>query len=148
MCFLHCYSESVPANQFKIKRVLDSDSSDSSRKSSSHGFNYDSKYLIEVFGLPRSSARQDILNFFKDINILNGPNGIHFMTDEKDRKSGRAFIQLAQLKDFKLAHQYNTKYLGDHCITGNIKLVLLLNIGLKQRSFDFSFEHARHKALQ
>lgn len=116
--YVLCYSsENVTASKFQGNRILDSDSSP---ESSAHGFNYDSKYLIEVRGLPWSTTRQDIINFFKDVTILNGPNGIHFMTDATDRKIGRAFIQLAQLKDFKLVRQYNLKYLGDRCIQGNM----------------------------
>lgn len=93
---------------------MESSHSDSSSDSSSHGFNYDSLYLIEVRNLPRCATREEIKDFFKGISILNDLNGIHFILDESNRKKGRAFIQLENMKDYQSAQKYNMNILGDH----------------------------------
>lgn len=107
---------------WKGVRVLESSASDSS-ESSSHGFNYDSKYLIEVRDLPWSVSRHEIKDIFKDVNILNGLRGIHFVLDDKNQTSGRALVQLEQLKDFQTAFKYNMHSMDDHYIKGNSKMI-------------------------
>ncbi|XP_055326666.1 G-rich sequence factor 1-like isoform X2 [Sitodiplosis mosellana] len=109
--------------KWKGVRVLESSDSESS-DSSAHGFNYDSLYLVEVRGLPPSTSRQEVKDFFSGARILNGINGIHFILDEMYRKCGRALVQLECIKDYQSIHKYNMNRLGGRCIevtTGNVK---------------------------
>lgn len=120
--------DSVVDAAWKGVRVLESSDSDSS-DSSSHGFNYDSKYLIEVLNLPASATRQEIRQFFSGISILNGIYGIHFVLEEKYRKSGRAFVQLENLKEYQTIHKFNMKRLDNRYIEG--KRLVIFNIKLR-----------------
>lgn len=95
-------------------RVYESDDSDSS----SHDFNYDSKFLIELRGLPWSATKKDVEHFLKDVNILNGLRGIHFLLDDNHQKINRAIIQLGQIRDYTLAKKYNHQLMFDRCIEG------------------------------
>lgn len=93
----------------------------SSSDDSADGFNYDSKYLIEVKGLPRTATRQDISDFFNNMSILNGLYGIHFLFDIDIQESGRAYVQLENLKDFQTA--LKQQKCMDNChIEGNISI--------------------------
>lgn len=109
--------EAVVDVAWKGVRVLESSDSDSS-DSSSHGFNFDSIYLIEIRNLPAAATRREISEFFNDINILNGIYGIHFVLDEKYRKYGRAFVQLENLKEYRSIHKFNMKRLDNRYIEG------------------------------
>lgn len=109
----------VTDGYWKGVKVHESSNSESGRSYDPiHDFNFDSKYLVEVQDLPHSASRQDIVDFFQNVNILNGPKGIHFVLDETDGQSGHAYIQLAQLGDFKLAQEFNRKYMDGNRISG------------------------------
>lgn len=105
---------------WKGVKVLESSDSDSSDSSSSHGFDYDSKYLVEIRGLPTSATRQEVRNLFGGISILNGLNGIHFVFDEKYRKHGLAFVQFEHMRDYQSVYNYNTPRLNGQHIEGNL----------------------------
>lgn len=87
--------------------------------------NYDLPYLIRIRGLPWSTTKQDILNFFDGVHILNGEDGIHLVTLAllPNRPLGEAFIQLATQKDLNLAHTYDRKNLGTRYIEGRLNVV-------------------------
>lgn len=106
---------------WKGVRLLESSKSESdSSCSSAHGFNFDSKFLIEIQGLPSSATRRDIADFFKDVHILNGLYGIHFLFDDMDGTSGHAVIQLEQLRDLQLIQKFHMNHMGDRCIEGKL----------------------------
>lgn len=98
------------------------DSENSSWNCSEHDFNYDSKFLVEVRGLPWSATKQDVSDFFKNVNILNGLNGIHFIVDEKNIRSGRAYIQIEQLRDYMLALKCHNNHMDDRFIEGTSQM--------------------------
>lgn len=110
--------ENVVDTAWKGVRVFESSHSESS-DSSSHGFNYDSVYLVELQNLPRSATRKEIKDFFPGISILNGLYGIHFILDEKYRKYGRAFVQLEHLREYQSIKKFNQNHLDGRCIDGN-----------------------------
>lgn len=133
--------ENVLDDGWKGVRVIESSASESS-DSSSHGFNYDSLYLIEVRGLPWSATRQEIQQFFSGCNLLNGKDGIHFIIGE-NRKCGRAFIQFEQLRDYQLAQKYHMKQLDDQYVEGisviicKILFIIVITICVEQAKFHF-----------
>lgn len=91
--------------------------SDCSWDASQRGFNYDSKYLIQVRGLPFSATKPQIAAFFENISILNGVDGIHFILNGSNMKDGQAFIQLESLRDYTAARKMNKK-MDDRFIEG------------------------------
>lgn len=111
--------ENLVGTSWAIKGI--SDDSDCSFDAPKSGFNYDSKYLINVRGLPWSATKPEIADFFGSINILNGQDGIHFIIDERNMKQGQAFIQLDQLRDLTAALKINKKYMEDRYIEGMIR---------------------------
>lgn len=109
--------ENVVDTAWKGVRVYESSHSESS-DSSSHGFNYDSVFLVELQNLPRSATRKEIKDFFPGISILNGLHGIHFILDEKYRKYGRAFVQLEHLREYQSIKKFHLNRLDGRCIDG------------------------------
>lgn len=97
-----------------------SDSDRSSWNAAIDDFNYDSKFLIEVRGLPWSATKQEVSDFFANVSILNGLNG--FIVDEKNYKNGRAYIQIEQLKDYMLALKYHKHHMDDRYVEGTVEL--------------------------
>lgn len=84
-------------------------------------FNYDSKYLIYVRGLPWSATKPEIADVFKGITILNGLDGIHFIIDEANLDICEAYIQVENLRDY-IAVMKITKQMDDRCIEGTHRL--------------------------
>lgn len=82
------------------------------------GFNFDSKYLIQVRGLPWSATKPKITEFFENIKILNGMDGIHFIIDEMVMKNVQVFVQLESLRDYTAALKMNGNGMDDQCIEG------------------------------
>lgn len=78
---------------------------------------FDSTYLIHVKGLPWTATKQDILDFFGDINILHGTNGIHFAVN--NAKINSAYIQMATEKDYCEAKKSKMEYMGYSVVRGN-----------------------------
>lgn len=83
-------------------------------------FDYDCSQLIRIRGLPWSTTKKEICEFFKGVNILNGENGVHLITfaGKRLKPLGEAYIQLASEEDFDLAQTFNRKNLGSRYIEG------------------------------
>lgn len=88
-------------------------------------------------GLPWSATKEDVKDFFHNVTILNGLNGIHFILEEKHLKNGRAFVQLEQYCDLVSALKYNRKSMNDRYIEGIIWLLNILN-KFNAKLFNFS----------
>ncbi|XP_055315788.1 G-rich sequence factor 1-like [Sitodiplosis mosellana] len=84
-----------------VKVVGDSGSASKTKEPAQ--FDYDSTYLIRASKIPWVATKEEILDFFDDINILNGINGIHFIVDKTKNSCNDALIQLASEKDYRLA---------------------------------------------
>lgn len=69
---------------------------------------FDTAHVIHVMGIPWTVTKQKMVEFFDDINILNGVNGIHFIIDHS-KKNG-AFIQVATKNDYLLAMKRQLGY--------------------------------------
>lgn len=87
---------------------------------------YDTSYLIKVRGLPWTTTKKDLRDFFSNINILNGLDGIHFITDD-EHNFGVAFIQLPTRGDYESAKKYHRKKLEERYIEGK-RFVMRINM--------------------
>lgn len=77
--------------------------------------------IIKLRGLPWNVSAQDIIDFLKDCDILNGEKGIHLITSPRDgRPNGEAFVELCTESDFTLAFDYNKKVMGHRYIESNL----------------------------
>lgn len=76
--------------------------------------------MIRIRGLPWSTTKKEICEFFNGVNILNGENGVHLITfaGKRLKPLGEAYIQLASEDDFNFAQTFNRKNLGSRYIEG------------------------------
>lgn len=85
---------------------------------------YDTTYLIDVKGIPWTATKWNIVEFFDDLNILNGEKGIHFKLD--NTYNNDAFIQLTTYTDYHMALKQKVRKIGNAAIKSNTFLFLIL----------------------
>lgn len=85
---------------------------------------YGTTYLIKVRGLPWTTTKKDLIDFFENVHISNGLDGIYFITDDENN-FGVAYIQLPTRKDYDQAQKFHHKLLGDRYVEGNGKWIKL-----------------------
>lgn len=78
---------------------------------------YGTSYLIKVRGLPWTTTKKDLLDFFENVHISNGSDGIYFITDDQNN-FGVAYVQLSTRKDYERAQKFHHKQLGDRYVEG------------------------------
>lgn len=90
------------------------------RHNESHTNFDDGPHLIRIRGLPWSTSKGEILDFFNGVRIRNGENGIHLVTfaENSTRPLGEAYIELQTAKDLDLARAFDRKNLGTRYIEG------------------------------
>lgn len=88
-------------------------------------FNYDSTYLVRANKIPWVATKEEIVEFFDDINILNGVNGIHFIVDKTKNSCNDAFIQLASEKDYHVAIALGTIRMGFSNVKSKFSLLCI-----------------------
>ncbi|KAG5672634.1 hypothetical protein PVAND_002748 [Polypedilum vanderplanki] len=72
-----------------------------------------SRNLIKLRGLPWDVQPRDILDFLKDVQVINGEKGIFMGFSSRDgRPNGEAFLELATRDDVDKAFSYNKNMLG------------------------------------
>lgn len=109
----------VGASWAKVKEVSESDFS---WDAPNREFNFDAKYLIQVRNLPWTATRQQIAEFFENLRIMNGMEGIHFIMNDRIMENAEAFIQMESMHDYTAALKLNYKVMDDQCIEGVCKL--------------------------
>jgi len=69
--------------------------------------------VIKIRGLPYQTTAMEVCRFFKDCEIIGGPNGIYFPSNERGLPTGEAFVEMKSTWDID-------KALGKHkdCIGG------------------------------
>ncbi|XP_055700404.1 heterogeneous nuclear ribonucleoprotein H isoform X2 [Phlebotomus papatasi] len=73
--------------------------------------------IIKLRGLPWNVTVKEIKEFLKDVEFVNGDDGIHLVTSPRDgRPNGEAFVECASEKDFNLAFEYNKNVMGHRYI--------------------------------
>lgn len=80
---------------------------------------YDTTYLVEVKGIPWTATKWHIVEFFEDLNILNGRDGIHFKVD--NTLNNDAFIQLTTYTDYQMALKQKVRRVGSAAIKGELQ---------------------------
>ncbi|XP_051925127.1 G-rich sequence factor 1 [Hippocampus zosterae] len=69
-------------------------------------------YIVQVIGLPWSCTALDLVHFFSDCRIRDGPSGVHLTADHQGRPSGRAFVEMEHEEDVSKALEKHRQYLG------------------------------------
>lgn len=77
--------------------------------------------------MPWSVTKQEIMDFFAGVNILNGINGIHFIIEDKKIRKGEAYVQLKTENDLKLAQSYHKRFMGERYIEGMVSIMQISN---------------------
>lgn len=100
-----------------------------------YGSGYDTIFVLQSNGFPWSMTKQEIMQFFVGVNILNGTKGIHFIIDNRINKCNKLYIQLATETDYRKAQCYNNKKLNGLNIEGNSVNILNFSQQLIFNSF-------------
>lgn len=74
----------------------------SDEESGSQSSDGDSLHIVRVVNIPWTATKSRLVDLFKDIKILHGAHGVHFIVDD-ELKYNDAFIQLATSADYKTA---------------------------------------------
>ncbi|GLV43924.1 glorund [Carabus blaptoides fortunei] len=82
----------------------------------SGGGDQEDGYVVKLRGLPWSTTIDEILKFFRDCKILDGPNGVHMTTSREGRPSGEAFVELIDEEDLKHALKRDRDHMGNRYI--------------------------------
>lgn len=73
--------------------------------------------IIKLRGLPWNSTAAEILEFLKDVNVVDGEKGVHMSVSNRDgRPNGEAFVELETMDDVDKAFTYNKNLLGHRYI--------------------------------
>lgn len=97
--------------------LSDADVSGGSKQAKSSGSKVDVSRLLKVRGLPWTTTKTELRNFFGGVDLLNGLNGIHFITDDPNC-AGIAYIQVASKRDYERAKAFHRKNLDGRYIDG------------------------------
>lgn len=83
---------------------------------------YGTTYLIKVRGLPWTTTKKDLMDFFENVHILNDLDGIYFITDDENN-FGVAYIQLPTRNDYEQAQKFHHMQLGDRYVEGKSRWI-------------------------
>ena len=72
----------------------------------------DDPSVIKVRGLPWEATAMDLCKFFRDCDIVGGPNGIYFVTNDRGQPSGEAFIEMERPEDVERALEKHKQNMG------------------------------------
>lgn len=76
--------------------------------------------LLKIRGLPWTTTKKDLRDFFVGVKLFNDLNGIHFISDDQNN-FGVAYVQLASKKDYELAQRFHKKKLDERYIEGKFR---------------------------
>ena len=63
----------------------------------------DDPSVIKIRGLPYQTTAMEVCKFFKDCEIVGGPNGIYFPLNERGLPTGEAFVEMETASDIDKA---------------------------------------------
>jgi RNA recognition motif-containing protein len=79
--------------------------------------NDDQRHIIKLRGLPYNSSAADILDFLKDVEVMNGEKGVFLSISQRDgRPTGEAFLELVSAADVEAAFSFNKNLMGHRYI--------------------------------
>lgn len=92
------------------------------KAAASNRSNSDGSFLIRIRGLPFTTTKQEILDFFEGINIVSGEDGIHLAAFglHSTKPLGEAYIELASEDDYEKAQDFHKKTMGSRYIEGTL----------------------------
>jgi len=73
-------------------------------------------YVARCRGLPWSTIVDEVVNFFADIELLNGSESVHLTTTREGRPSGEAYIECANEEALEKALKMDKKHMGKRYI--------------------------------
>ena len=81
----------------------------------------DDPSVIKVRGLPWEATAMDLCKFFRDCDIVGGPNGIHFCTNDRGQPSGEAFIEMERPEDVEKGLEKHKQNMGRRSVYFSFK---------------------------
>ncbi|XP_039961287.1 heterogeneous nuclear ribonucleoprotein H3 isoform X4 [Bactrocera tryoni] len=98
--------------QSQDQTSIGGDGSGGGNNSNSSGPKY-----IRLRGLPWSATHKEILNFLKNVNVVNASKGIHLITSRWDGKNtGEAYVEVQSQDDVEEARKLNKGLMGHRYI--------------------------------
>jgi len=76
----------------------------------------DDPSIIKIRGLPYQTTAMEVCRFFKDCEIVGGPNGIYFPLNEKGLPTGEAFVEMESSRDIDKALEKHRQCIGERYI--------------------------------
>ena len=81
----------------------------------------DDPSVIKIRGLPYQTTAMEVCRFFKDCEIVGGPNGIYFPLNEKGLPTGEAYVEMETANDIEKALERHKDYIGERWVDGTEK---------------------------
>jgi len=76
----------------------------------------DDPSIIKIRGLPYQTTAMEVCRFFKDCEIVGGPNGIYFPLNERGLPTGEAFVEMESSRDIDKAMEKHRDCIGERYI--------------------------------
>ncbi|XP_065653802.1 heterogeneous nuclear ribonucleoprotein F-like [Hydra vulgaris] len=73
-------------------------------------------YVIKARGLPWSATAAEVIEFFSDVNTLNGEASVHFTNTKEGRPSGECFVEVCSREDVERALAHDQDHMGKRYI--------------------------------
>ena len=91
-------------------------------------------YVARCRGLPWSTIVDEVVNFFADIELLNGSESVHLTTTREGRPSGEAYIECANEEALEKALKMDKKHMGKRYIEGNVMTIQFRSFNILVKS--------------
>ena len=76
----------------------------------------DDPSVIKIRGLPYQTTAMEVCKFFKDCEIVGGPNGIYFPLNERGLPTGEAFVEMETVRDIDKALERHKDTIGERWV--------------------------------
>lgn len=73
-------------------------------------------YVIRIRGLPWSASAEDVVEFFNEVEINGGAEGVHLTLSREGRPSGEAYVELVSQEDLDKAEEKHKCNMGKRYI--------------------------------
>ena len=74
------------------------------------------RIIVKARGLPWSATSDEVMEFFSEVNIVGGDEGVHFGKNREGRPSGEAFIEVESEEDVQKALEKHKCNMGKRYI--------------------------------
>ena len=74
------------------------------------------RIIVKARGLPWSATSDEVMEFFSEVNIVRGDEGVHFGKNREGRPSGEAFIEVESEEDVQKALEKHKCNMGKRYI--------------------------------